>query len=158
MSIFDRKMPHCHPTLPLLPLPPPHSHYCHCHCHYATATTPLPATLPLRHYCHCHCQTATIATATATLPKSHCHPHYYCHPRCHTHPRRVDLVLPRVRLGVPQLGVQGGALGGVQRGQLRRGEWQWQGGSGVIRQRRSVRFEWWWLGNGSSSIGKVTVV
>jgi hypothetical protein len=36
------------------------------------------------------------------------------------------------------------------------GEWQWLGGSGTNRQRRSVRFEWWWLECGSDSIGRVT--
>jgi hypothetical protein len=33
------------------------------------------------------------------------------------------------------------------------GEWQWLGGSGFIRKRRSVRFEWWWFECGSGSIG-----
>jgi hypothetical protein len=36
-------------------------------------------------------------------------------------------------------------------------EWQWQGGSGVIRQRRSRRFEWYRLQFGSGSIGRVGI-
>jgi hypothetical protein len=34
------------------------------------------------------------------------------------------------------------------------GRWQWQGGSGGNRKRRSGRFEWWWLECGSGSIGR----
>eukprot|EP00161_Ancyromonas_sigmoides_P016258 TRINITY_DN4334_c1_g1_i4.p1 TRINITY_DN4334_c1_g1~~TRINITY_DN4334_c1_g1_i4.p1 ORF type:complete len:178 (+),score=10.33 TRINITY_DN4334_c1_g1_i4:194-727(+) len=33
------------------------------------------------------------------------------------------------------------------------GEWQWPGGSGVIRKRRSRPFDWYRLGCGSGSIG-----
>jgi hypothetical protein len=40
-------------------------------------------------------------------------------------------------------------------GAVRPREWQWLGGSGTIRRRRSVRFEWWWLESGSGSIGRV---
>jgi hypothetical protein len=32
------------------------------------------------------------------------------------------------------------------------------GESGVNRKRRSRRVEWWWLGRGSGSIGRVVVV
>jgi hypothetical protein len=32
-------------------------------------------------------------------------------------------------------------------------EWQWLGGSGINGERRSRRFEWWWLEGGSGSIG-----
>jgi hypothetical protein len=37
------------------------------------------------------------------------------------------------------------------------GEWQWQGGSGISRQRTSARFEWWWFESGSGSIGRVAM-
>jgi hypothetical protein len=38
------------------------------------------------------------------------------------------------------------------------GEWQWQFDSGVVGQRRSRRFEWWWLERGSGSIESVESV
>jgi hypothetical protein len=43
----------------------------------------------------------------------------------------------------------------VVKRRLRRGEWQWQGGSGTSRQRRSVRFEWWQCGRVAVVIGGV---
>jgi hypothetical protein len=35
------------------------------------------------------------------------------------------------------------------------GEWQWQFDSGIIRKRRSVRFEWYKLESVSGSIDRV---
>jgi hypothetical protein len=57
---------------------------------------------------------------------------------------------PHDRGGRPEQREEPAGDAGVWRGQ----EWQWQGGSGTSRKRRSVRFEWYRLESGSGSIGR----